>query len=255
MISIGIHTWNAPITLERSLTTYKESALLEVSDDIFVVSQNSESQAAEKEICDKFGIKFIALPDNGRMGSGYNAIYENAKHEYLMLLENDWTLNADRDSVDYFFANAIEFLKNGYDVVRARSRSNPGVPNGAAAWFSHHPPEIILQHGPNYLSESMFWINDPESVFPDHISKVDSVIPARNHGESWYTATSDYCNHTNQPCIYKKSFYRDAILPYCVFGKSIEDQIHNNWAKQQYKCVFGFGLFTHERHDGFWRTE
>jgi hypothetical protein len=226
-----------------------------MSDDIFVVSQKSETQETEKQICDTFGLRFVALPDNGRMGSGYKAIYENAKYEYLMLLENDWTLNANRDSVNYFFTNAIDFLRNGYDVVRARSRSNPGLPNGAVAWFGHLPPEVILEHGPNYLSECMFWIADPELTFPDHIAKIDSVISARNPGETWYTTTSRNCNHTNQPCLYKKSFYRDVILPYCLFDKSIEDQIHNIWAQQDYKCVFGFGLFTHERHDGFWRNE
>lgn len=253
MLSIGIHTWNAPVTLERSLTTYRESGFLEVSDDIFVVSQKSDSQETERQICDKFGLRFIALTDNGMMGSGYKAIYENAKHEYLMLLENDWTINTSRDSVNYFIANAIDFLRNGYDVVRARSRSNSGWPNACIYWWGSSPPDRIMQEGPDYLSECMFWIDNPEVTFPSHIAKIDSIIPARNHGESWYTTTSKNCNHTNNPCIYKKSFYRDVILPYCVFGKSIEDQIHDIWAKQDYKCVFGFGLFTHERHDGFWR--
>ena len=258
MLSVGIHTWNAPITLERSLNTYKESGFLEISDDIFVVSQKSELQETEKEICDRFGIRFIALPDNGMMGSGYKAIYDNAKHEYLMLLENDWPINANRGSVSYFFVNAVEFLRNGYDVVRARSRENPGMPNAALWWFGKSKPEDVLKmtrpaNGLQYLSESIFWEEHPEIAFPNHISKIESAIPARTHGESWYTTTSKNCNHTNQPCIYKKSFFRDAILPYCVFGKTIEDQIRNAWATHEYKCVFGFGLFTHERHDGFWR--
>jgi len=215
--------------------------------------QHSEKQLEEEAVCNDFGLRSVLLPDNGKMGSGYKAIYENAKHEYFMLLENDWVVNADRDSVNYFFTNAIDFLKNGYDVVRARSRSNPGWPNACIHWWGSSPPERIMNEGPDYLSESMYWISDPELTFPDHIAKIDSVIPARNPGETWYTTTSRNCNHTNNPCMYKKSFFRDAILPYCVSGNTIEDQIHSIWAKQEYKCVFGFGLFTHERHDGFWR--
>lgn len=254
MLSIGILTWNSPNTLRHTLTTYKASGLLDVSDDVFIVIQNSEKQLEEKAVCNDFGLRSILLPDNGKMGSGYKAIYENAKHEYLMFLENDWVVNSDRDSVDYFFTNAIHFLKNGYDVVRARSRSNPGIPNGAVTLFSHNPPEIMLSHFVDYLSETMYWIDDPELTFPDNIAKIDSVIPAKTRGQSWYTASSRNCNHTNNPCIYKKSFYRDVILPYCVFGSTIEDQIQQPmWAKQDYKCVFGVGLFTHERYDGFWR--
>jgi hypothetical protein len=255
MLSVGILTWNSPNTLRNTLTTYKTSGLLDASDDVFIVIQKSELQLEEKVVCDEFGLRSVLLPDNGKMGSGYKAIYENAKHEYLMLLENDWVIKADRDAVNYFFTNAGGFLSDGYDVVRGRSRSNPGWPNGAVSWFAHRPPEDILQGGPDYLSECMYWITDPELTFPNHIAKIDSIIPARNHGESWYTTTSKNCNHTNNPCIYKKSFYRDVILPYCVFGNSIEDQIHGIWAQQDYKCVFGFGVFTHERHDGFWRTE
>jgi hypothetical protein len=253
MLSIGILTWNSPKTLRNTLTTYKTSGVLDFSDDVFVVIQNSELQLDEKAVCDDFGLRSVLLPDNGKMGSGYKAIYENAKNDYLMLLENDWVVNSDRDSVDYFFTNAIHFLKNGYDVVRGRSRSNPGVPNGAVILFSHHPPEIMLTYFVDYLSETMYWIDDPEIAFQNHIAKIDSVIPASKQGESWYTATSKNCNHTNNPCVYKKSFYRDAILPYCVPGNTIEDQLHDIWAQQEYKCVFGFGVFTHERHDGFWR--
>ena len=255
MLSIGILTWNSPNTLRHTLTTYKESGLLDVSDDVFVVIQNSEKQMEEEVVCNDFGLRSILLPDNGKMGSGYKAIYENAKHEYLMLLENDWVIKENRDAVNYFFTNAIDFLRNGYNVVRARSRSNPGVPNACIRWWGSYPPEVILNNGPDYLSECMYWINDPEVTFPDHIAKIDSAIPARSHGESWYATTSRNCNHTNNPCIYKKSFYRDVIIPHCVFGNTIEDLIHGIWARQDYKCVFGFGLFTHERHDGFWRTE
>jgi hypothetical protein len=255
MLSIGILTWNSPNTLRHTLTTYKTSGLLEVSDDVFVVIQNSEKQAEEEVVCNDFGLRSVLLPDNGRMGSGYKAIYENAKHEYLMLLENDWIINVDRDSINYFFTNAIDFLRNGYDVVRARSRSNPGLPNACVYWWSTSPPERIMNEGPDYLSECMYWIDDPELEFPDHIAKIDSVIPPSNHGEYWYTTTSRNCNHTNNPCIYKKTFFQNAILPYCVSGNAIEDQLHDIWAKQDYKCVFGFGLFTHERHDGFWRNE
>ena len=258
MLSIGILTWNSPNTLRNTLTTYKETGLLDVSDDVFVVIQNSEKQSDEQTVCQEFGLRSVLLPDNGRMGSGYKAIHDNAKHEYLMLLENDWVVNADRGAVNYFFTNAVDFLRNGYDVVRARSRSTPGMPNAAVWWFGNSKPEDVLNttrpvNGVEYLSESIYWEEHPEIAFPNHISKIESAIPARTHGETWYTATSKNCNHTNNPCIYKKSFFRDAILPYCIFGKTIEDQIHDIWAQQDYKCVFGFGLFTHLRHDGFWR--
>jgi len=41
------------------------------------------------------------------------------------------------------------------------------------------------------------------------------------------------------------------VLPYIEFGKTLETELTAAWASNEYKCVFGPGLFTHDRsYDG-----
>lgn len=170
------------------------------------------------------------------MDSGFKAIYENAKYDYILFLENDFEIDKNIN-VDDFINNSIHFLNSGIDVVRARSRKNAGYPNYALN-LKYNVPE-------RYLSETIYWLEDPETVYP-----VISRITPKIGDDKWYVSSSAYCNYTNNPCIYRKSFFKENILPYCKFNSNIENELTNIWASKHYRCVYGEGLFTHRRIDG-----
>ena len=240
-ISAGILSYFAPKTLEHTLQSYKDSGFLDAVEDVFVVLQKSDRQAQEKEVCDSFGVRAILLETNGRMASGFRAIYDHAKMDILLPLENDFAIYTTPDQVNSFLSNALYFLEKGYDIVRGRSRANPGEPNWAVQYWKDESPHTFIHH--THLAECIFWEKDPELVYPSKIQR----IPPKNGTDAWYTTTSQSCHYTNNPFLCTKEFFSSAILPHLIHGENIEDRITGIWSKQSYKCVFGPGLFTHDR--------
>ena len=246
MLSIGILSYYAPKTLKNTLTSYKDHGLLDLSDDVFVIIQFSSRQAQEKSVCESFGVRAVCLPDNGRMAWGFKMICEYARYEHILFLENDFVINTSIEDTRQFINNSLYFLKEGKaDIVRGRSRTNPGEPNYAYIHLRHIPPENFVNN--THLSECIYWVENPEQIYPSRISRIEPTDGNRK----WYITTSRYCNYTNNPYACSKEFFRKAVLPYVEFGKDLEKELTAAWATNQYKCVFGPGLFTHDRaHDG-----
>jgi len=244
-ISIGILTHYAPKTLTHTLQTYRDKGLFDQTDDLFVMIQHSARQMEEKDVCDVYGIRSVLLPDNGRMAWGFKALYEHAKHDYILFLENDFVISGTSTETKKFFKTCRTFLKEGgVDLIRGRSRHNPGEPNWAVRMYKSLPHEILVNH--THLSESIYWCEDPDKVFPTRITRLSI-----EGSDPWYMTTSQHCNYTNNPYICSKQFFQRAILPSIEFGKNLEKELTPIWSKQSYKCVFGPGLFTHDRsHDG-----
>ena len=244
-ISVGILSYFAPKTLDHTLKSYRDSGFLDIIDDLFVVIQISDRQKEEEAVCKTYNIKYILLPDNGNIASGFKIIYDNAKHEILLFLENDFIIE-NKEEVSDFLKNAVYFLKEDFcDVVRCRSRNNSGVPNYAKDSFIGKSSEDIKNS--IHLSEIFYIDTNPEKTYPDKIKKIDPTIGDK----PWYITSSRYCNYTNNPCMYKRQFIKDEILPHLVYGENIEDRITTIWSSKNYRCVFGPGLFTHDRkYDG-----
>ena len=243
-ISAGVLTYFAPKTLRNTLETYKKAGFLDIVEDFFVVIQKSDRQLLEKEVCDSFGVRSVLLSTNGRMASGFRAIYENARTDVILPLENDFVIQASQE-VKPFLTNALYFLDQGYDIVRGRSRKNAGVPNYASDFWSKESPHTFMHH--THLCECSHWEDDPDLVYP---SKIQKVRP-QDGSEAWYTTDARSCNYTNNPFLCKKEFFAKAILPHLVDGENIEDRLTPIWSTKAYSCVFGPGLFTHDRsYDG-----
>lgn len=243
-ISIGILTYFAPVTLEYTLGTYKRSGLLSLSDDVFVIIQKSDRQDFEKSVCEAFGIKYICLPNNTMMAGGFKQIYETAKYDKILFLENDFVNFCSHNETINFIENSIYFIDNGADIVRGRNRRNSGDPNYAKMNLCNISPEEFKNS--TLLSECIYWLENPETVY----NSITKIAPLKGY-DDWYTTTSRYCNYTNNPYVCTKSFFEKAILPNVVDGQILEDAMDKIWQDQNYKCVFGPGLFTHHRmYDG-----
>ena len=245
-ISVGILTHFAPKTLKYTLENYRDTGFINIVDDIFVVIQKSDRQMEECKVCDELKIRYISMPDNGKMASGFKSIYENARNEIVLFLENDFIINTPKQNIEDFLLNSLHFLlEKNYDVVRGRSRINAGEPNYAVQHFKNIPPEKFINA--SHLSESIYWDEHPEKTYPSKISRID---PIRGN-DMWYISSAKSCNYTNNPYLCKRSFFKNEIYPHLFFGENIEDRLTDIWSKKDYKCVFGPGLFTHNRtYDG-----
>ena len=179
------------------------------------------------------------------MSSGFRAIYENSQNDIIVFLENDFVnYSTKQESID-FLNNCIDFINNkNIDLIRARSRKKSGEPNYGRDWFSKIPPNEFVNHA--YLLDCLYWLDDPDLVYPSKIKRIDSLIG----NDKWYLSSSKSCNWTNNAFVTSKSFFKDAILPHLSGSENIEDSFTSIWSQQDYKCLCGPGLFTHERLDG-----
>ena len=244
-ISAGILTYYAPKTLKHTLQTYKDSGFMDCIDDLFVVIQKSDRQQREIEVCKAMNVRYIPLKTNGHMASGFKAIYQYARNDILLFLENDFVTYTSKKEVKEFLWNSIYFLHKGCDIVRGRSRINAGVPNYSYQNDRNKSKDILVNS--SHLSESIYWEQEPEKVYPSKIKKVEPLVGHQH----WYTSSSKSCNYTNNPYVCKREFFKYAILPHLIDKENIEDRLTSIWSKQNYTCVFGPGLFTHDRsYDG-----
>ncbi len=233
-ISICILSWNSGKTLLNTLASYRKNGLLDLSDDITILFQ--EVSKNDLEIAKKFGLKTIALQENIGIGKGISKLIENAKYENILFLEHDWELIENQKTLTERLRSGLELLENGFEIVRYRSRKNPGYPvhslrhKGNELNYYDDWHKVTSPH----LLESLYWL-DPAESFQDKIQK---------NGE-YFITTSRWANWTNNPFLLKKEFYFKNIYDIAMKSEHFERDIAEWWVKQDFKIAQGEGLFMH----------
>ena len=233
-ISIGILSWHSGQVLVDTLTTYYENGLFDMVNDVTILFQEVTPQ--DMEIARHFGLDFIGLQKNIGIGQAFIRLTENAKSDYVLVLEHDWNLIEDRDTTYERLQRSISAIELGMNVVRLRHRKNPGNPHFS---FRHRGQELtyyddeIGAQSPHLL-DSLHWC-EPNIEFPGYIKK----------SEDMFWTTSRYGNWTNNPCLYKKQFYLDTVKPFAGEGIGLEGNIGKWWVNQTHKVGHNEGLFMH----------
>lgn len=236
-ISIGILAWNSGQTLINTLESYYNKGLLDIVDDVTILFQEISNE--DIQIANHFGIKYIGLNKNIGIGKAFIKLAQNSQTDNILLLEHDWFLLENEIIAYTRLKSGLELLDKGYNVIKYRHRQNPGYPlfseNAYKGRELEHFDSVIGLTSPHLL-DSIHWLNTPELDFPDKIQKQDN----------YFITTSRWSNWTNNPCLYKKQFYIDTVLPFMGEGIELEDKISGWWARQEYKIAHGEGLFTHK---------
>jgi hypothetical protein len=236
-ISIGILSWKSNDTLLNTLNSYKKLGFLDLVSDIKILFQEISNE--DKKTAEYFNIKYIGLSNNIGIGKGFITLAENAEYENILLLENDWALIENQTNTTLRLENGIKLLNNNINVVRYRHRAYPGHPLFTFNAYkdnelNHYDSEIdaISPH----LLDSVHWILDPDKEFPDKIIRVND----------YFVTTSKWANWTNNPCMYKKSFYLEHVPNFAGSGIDLEGKIGKWWNRQNFYVAQGSGLFTHK---------
>lgn len=233
-ISICILAWKSAATLGNTFRSYQKYGLLNISDDITILFQ--EVSEVDKMLAEQFSIKYIGLKQNIGIGAGFVELAENSKYDHILFLEHDWELIENRKTLDSQLKKGLQLLNEGFDVVRYRSRKNPGFPLHS---LRHKGNELNYfddwhQLTSPHLLESLHWL-DPAAQFPDKIQKKDG----------FFITTSRWANWTNNPFLIKKDFYLNTIAPFARESVHFEKNIAYWWARQEFKIAQGEGLFMH----------
>lgn len=237
-ISVGILSWKSDQTLKNTLESYKNKGFFDIVDDVTLLFQ--EVCENDINIANEYKLPFIALSENSGIGNAFSLLANNAKNENILLLEHDWELIENKKLTFDRLNSGIELLNSGYNCIRYRHRKNPGFPLFGLVHkgeeLNHFDPIIDLEGA--HLFDSVHWVENPEKQFSDKIFKY------QNH----FITTSRWSNFTNNPCLYKKDFYMNAIEPFKDKG-SLYDGLESNisywWARQNFNIAWGEGLFKH----------
>ena len=233
-ISIGILSWRSGQVLVDTLTTYYNNGLFDMVDDITILFQEFNEQ--DYQIAKHFGLNVIGMNSNIGIGRAFIKLTENAKEEYVLVLEHDWNLIEDAETTYNRLKRSYQAIEMGMDVVRLRHRKNPGNPHFS---FKHKGKELTYYDDEigctsPHLLDSVHWC-EPDVEFSEYIKK----------SEDMFWTTSRYGNWTNNPCLYRKQFYLDTVKPFAGEGIALEGNISKWWAQQQFKVGHNEGLFMH----------
>lgn len=233
-ISICILSWNSGKTLPNTLHSYRKNGLFNLSDDITILFQ--EITDSDKKLAEKFGVKYIGLNENIGIGKGIIELAKNTIYPHFLFLEHDWELIENQETTFKRLQSGLNLLNNGFDVIRFRSRKNPGFPlyskihQGNELNYYDDWHECTSPH----LLESLHWL-DPAEEFPDKIQKQDE----------YFVTSSRWANWTNNPFLINKNFYLENIATFAGDGLEFEKKIAYWWARQTFKIAQGEGLFKH----------
>lgn len=228
--------WKSHRTLTATLGSYARNGLFEICDDVRIFFQEQSDE--DRRLAARFGVPCLGTADNVGIGIGFQRLAETARYDSVLLLEHDWHLVEPREVATRRLAAGLELLDAGVHCVRYRHRVKYGEPHFSIARYkgkelSYYDDWIELNHP--HLLDAVHWTRDPDKLWPDKISKA---------GE-FYRTTSRYGNWTNNPCVYRTSFYLDAVRRFAGSGIDLERNISHWWARQGFAVAQGEGLFRH----------
>lgn len=251
--TIGILTWNAPNTLRNSLGSYQSVGLLDHVKETIVFLQGNNQK--ERRIANKFGCKILDSKENIGIHGAIEALLHATKTEYFLFLENDWVCVASSQDVRNTLREAITILHdNTAHCVRLRHKYKYGEP-----LHSRHFAGREMDR-PTHLLNCVHWLEHPEQAFP-------GILKSIRIGKGAYILTdSRYANYTNNPCVYRTTFFKD-VLSKCAVAQQVDDDslrayamtkhvsphlvalestMQPWWEKQNFFIAQGTGLFCHD---------
>ena len=238
MISIGILTYNSPITLKNTLMSYRHYGLFNYSDDIFCVIQPSDKSIEEIEICKDFNINYYLEESNGMMLGGMKRVFEESKYECVLWTENDFRIHTNKNDVKQIIDYSEKLIKdNIVDLVRIRSLKLPGHPITTKHKYNNEMSDT------SKLDYSCYYTENPHLKFPEYIKKY-------NDTPKMFIINSKNCGYTNNCFITSKKFFSEVIIKYSSGNPHIEPDIDKVWSDLDLSIGISDGFLTHVRIDG-----
>ena len=278
-VGVGILSWRAHQTLEKSLQSYAKIGFKEFFDEFKIIFQEVSDQ--DIALAKKYGIDYIGLPENVGIQEGQRQINENIQTDYVLILENDNPVIEDAETSFMRLSQALDHLEqNNLDIMRLRHRWNFGEAFCIFKYSRYHPIRELHEsfcHPKQIINDpltikwlrrtfrpfkkiricgrAVYFEKNPHKIFPKYIKKLDKEL---------FSVDSKVLFWTNQCVLLNRDVHRK-ILDYAdahptkrttVGFQYLEANMDCSWWKQQhFKIGVGTGIFTHARFDDSWREE
>lgn len=270
LISVGVLSFRAHSTIERTLALHNKSGLPELTGDFFVYFNAICPQ--DEALAKAAGVAYRGSSENSGIYGGFHAIAKMASRPYILILENDIIPVEGADIKGCLDACVSDMREYGIKVFTLRSRRFPGqgrVWLKYARCFPIHDPvnpkikpqkppaasrmSMLLAHG--YLSKfrgaAIYAEKEPEKAQPRAVRR----LPSGN-----YVTDSRFRNWSNQSVLVERDFFLNTICrrveerpdPRLVNGnQDIERALNSWWWRRRCEPMghAAHGVFAHARLD------
>lgn len=262
-IGIGVLTWRAPETFQRTLASHAAANVGEIVSERLAFVQ--EGDPSSVSIAKKNGYRVETSEENLGILGGFEALGKALRSEFIVLNENDFPIIASADETRDELQMAHELLKDGTaKIVMLRSRREPGIPFALPPKCrKYFPPEDAS------VSERMLAtilrtcrpgkarITRARTIRIDDNAHITAPNEVTKIKDGWNLTTSRWQPWTNNPIMIKRDFFLDVIIAHAnaantsrrINGfKNFEVEMNCDWWRdQEFPIAQGPGLFTHGR--------
>jgi len=262
MLSVGVLSYQAPVTLAHTLETYRRGRLADCAREA-VVYFNAIT-AADRNLAAVHGFASRGSVHNLGIQGGMEALARSLAGPYVLMLQNDCPLVEDADEVERYLRDAIALLDAGKaDIVRCRSRREPGQGFADAKKYmrfygSGWMPFLRRLCRPfrarRAIGRAPYAVPDAELRHPRYIKREGDFL----------ILDSSVINFTDQSFLAP----RDLLLELFDWAKAhpkkrllngfqvLEINLNARWWRNRhFRVAVGEGLFTHARADGGFREK
>ena len=233
-LCLAMLSWKSPLTLGNTLLSYLERGLLDLADQRQIFLQEPEDR--QLEWCNKLGLEVIMSEENVGLGPGFGRLIQECRCDHFLFLEEDWQLIEDAAVTARRIRAGLQLLNSDpLGAVRYRHRRQYGDPLFSLQFKGRELDQ------PACLGDCIFWRENPELDYPNHIRKTFGGE------EPFFVLSSKYSGFTNNPVMYHSDFLRSHLPPFCT--GNLEDQVQPWWQQQDFHVYHGEGLFKHNRLD------
>lgn len=256
-VALAAVTWRAPLSLRNSMESWRRGGLLDIVDErmLFINSPTDEDYAIAKEY--DFDV-YTTEERNGNIMAGPSLGYlaGNSSSDYILFMEKDFVLSADRDTTTREMYTAVQHLARGVDVYRLRGKSD---------WPAEGMPDCCIKADPptcpynsqwksgGYFSDHMNWLFifcDP-NILDSANGRVAQCTSEPNAPTS-YCFTSGETNWSNNPVLFPTKWFNERLKDVAFKDWERNNMFEFNvmmewlaWRPPAKVCVSLQGIFTH----------
>ena len=237
--------------LEKSLRSYVDNGLTDIIGDNFIFFNEIANDDISLIENDFKMFEWGGHPNNLGIGWGMIKTIEDANTDYVLFLENDFELQANKKDIYKQLELGLRNIKNGkIDIIKYRQiKDYINTSNEAKRWED--------TAGRKGCEEKNWWIGfSVEQNFGYKNSDICEEIDKKDETVLW-RMSCQYANWSNNPFLCKKEWFLEvaALRDFTVMknpansrSPDFEEQMAINgwWQKQDYKVGILPGLFLHQ---------
>ncbi len=264
MLSIGILSWRAHITLRKTLESYETLAKLADECVIFFNEITEEDRAIAAE----FGFRAEGSPENLGIMGGTCALLNVLHGDKVILLQNDRPVCVPPDILKQRLDEAIKMVDSGrvkFVQMHARFSDGPATNKKFAKYYpGEGEPDTFKRRllrlfrpimAERFKGRAVWSLKHPEERFPEVFTREGDII----------ISDSSHTTFSEQPNLAKREFLAE-LFAWCEAHKEGKHTLLNGqtsieivlnrawWRRQRFPIGISEGVFAHARYDDSFRA-